>query len=267
MADLLTQASEPAPVKATTANVTLALRERYSAPEFSFFEEVGDSGSSSSVYADGVAINMWASRGYAITGFEVKVSRSDWLRELKQPEKSEPILTKCDFWYLVAPDEVYLADEVPPSWGILSFKNGQLREKRKAPKLEPKPITRAFVAQMFRRGNGKEERDISNRIAKELAADRERMQKRVAEEVKSQTRMLREKGEKWDTFLKELGEPTWTNDEEVRRAVKAVMKAGVTGAHSGVADLLQRMQWATQRLEEAAAMFAPEVSETSGIRT
>lgn len=257
MTDLLTQAEE-APVKATTGNVMIALRTRYAAPEFAFFEEVGDSGSSSRVYADGVAINMWASRGYAITGFEVKVSRSDWLRELKQPEKSEPILTKCDFWYLVAPEEVYVPDEVPPPWGILAFKNGKLFEKRKAPKLEPKAITRAFVAQMFRRSHDREEKDISHRIAKALADDRATMTKRIEEEVKRQTRSLRDKCEKWDALLKEIGEPNWTSDESIRQAIKVVLRAGVVGSYSGISDLLQKMRWATKSLEEASAMFLPE---------
>lgn len=45
MDDLLT-ITQPH-IKATTPTVMVALRERYCAPEFAFFEEVGDSGSSS----------------------------------------------------------------------------------------------------------------------------------------------------------------------------------------------------------------------------
>lgn len=260
MTDLLT--APAAPVKPTTAAIMQPLRERFGQPEFAFFEEVGDAGSSSRVYADAVAVNMWASRGYAITGFEVKASRSDWLRELKQPEKSEPILTKCDFWYLVAPDEVYQADEVPVSWGILSFKDGKLREKRKAPKLEPKPITRAFVAQMFRRGHDKEERDISHRIAKALADDRAAMERRIEEQVSQRTRSLKEDGQKWKDLCEQLGESEWISSDQVVSAVKVVMKARVTGTYSGISDLLQKMRWAMRSLEEAGAMFMPEKPQT-----
>lgn len=239
----------------TTGAIMVSLRERFAAPEYSFFEEVGDSGSSSRVYADGVAINMWASRGYAITGFEVKASRSDWLRELKQPDKAEPVITKCDYWYLVAPEDVYKPDEVPVSWGILSFKDGQLREKRKPPKLEPKSITRAFVAQMFRRSNDKEEKDISHRVAKALAKDRVDMEKTIEERVKQQTRQLRDDGDKWKAFLAQIGERDWASSEPVIQAVKVVLKSGVTGSYSGIAELLQKMKWATERLEHASAMF------------
>ncbi len=257
MSDLLTPVEKSVSATVTTGNIMVALRTRFASPEYAFFEEVGDSGSSSRVYADGVAVNMWASRGYAITGFEVKASRSDWLRELKHPDKAEPVITKCDFWYLVAPDDVYKPDEVPVSWGILSFKDGQLREKRKAPKLEPKPITRAFVAQMFRRSHEKEERDITHRIAKALADDRSAMEKRIDEQVKHRTRSLRDDGDKWKALLREIGEPDWTSSDQVVHAVKVVMKAGVTGSYSGIAELLKKMQWTIQSLEAASALFLP----------
>lgn len=250
----MTSNETPAPLKPTTDIVTVALRERYCQPEFAFFQEVGDSGSGSRVYADGVAINMWASRGYAITGFEVKVSRSDWLRELKQPEKSEPILTRCDYWYLVAPDEVYLPDEVPVSWGILSFKDGKLREKRKAPKLEPKPITRAFVAQMFRRAHTKDERDISARVARALEIDRAAMGRRVEEEAARRTRKLGERAEQWTNILKELGVNEWTPSEEIVAAVKVVMKSGICSTYAGISELSQRARRIADKLEEAEAL-------------
>lgn len=258
MTDLLTA---PAPqIKPTTPLITAALRERFCAPEFAFFEEVGDAGSSSRVYADGVAINMWASRGYALTGFEVKASRSDWLRELKQPEKSEPILTKCDFWYLVAPDEVYQIDEVPVSWGILSFKDGKLREKRKAPKLDPKPITRAFVAQMFRRAHDKEERDITHRIAKALAEDRAAMEKRIDSEVQSRTRSLREEAQKWKDVCEQIGEREWLSSEQVVAAVKVVLKSNVTSTYGGLAELQRKLRYMSKDIDAAVALFLPETA-------
>lgn len=239
----------------------VALRERYCAPEFALFEEVGDSGSGSRVYADGVAINMWASRGYAITGFEVKASRGDWLRELKQPDKAEPVITKCDYWYLVAPDEVYLPDEVPVSWGILAFKDGKLREKRKAPKLEPKPITRAFVAQMFRRGADKEERDISARVDKALREDRANLEKRIQERVRSETSLLRERAAHWKDLMEQLGQSEWTSSDQVIRAVKVVLKSGVASTYAGIEELHRKVSYMAKSLEEAKAMFASEENQ------
>jgi hypothetical protein len=240
-----------------TIEVTAALRERFAPPEFALFEEVGDSGSSSRVYADGVAINMWASRGYAIHGFEVKVSRSDWLRELKQPDKAEPIITKCDHFWLVAPDEVYQIDEVPPSWGILGFKDGKLREKRKAPALDPKPITRAFVAQMFRRSSDREVRNIQDLIDKALRDERAKINARIEEGVKYKTRELNELAAKWKRVEEACGE-RWLSDLEVIEAVKIVMKSDVCSTYSGLREISQRLLHAHERIEKAFAHLKVE---------
>lgn len=234
----------------TTPEITAALRERYAYPEFAFFQEVGDAGSQSRVFADGVAINMWRSRGYAISGFEVKSSRSDWLRELKQPGKAEPIFKKCDYFYLVAPDDVFVPDEVPISWGILAFKDGKLREKRKAPQLAPDPVTRAFVAQMFRRGATQEQRDISSLIDKALLKERESMTKRIDEAVKHKTRHLQETAEKWKTVEMAVG-CDWLGSDDVIRAVQVVMKSGVHGVYSGLPELQRRLQSAHDLIGEA----------------
>lgn len=260
MTDLLSQLpAKPVSAAVTTGAIMVALRERFCSPEFSFFEEVGDSGSGSGVYADGVAINMWASRGYAITGFEVKASRSDWLRELKKPEKSEPILSKCDYWYLVAAEGVYQDDEVPVNWGILSFKDGKLREKRKAPKLEPKEITRAFVAQMFRRGHAKEERDISARVAKALQSDRDAYQKRVDEAVARKTRELKEQADKWAKLSKEISGHEWLSADDVINAVRAVQKAGVLGTYRGLDSVAQNLRQALREVEDGLKHFHEEI--------
>lgn len=40
--------------------------------------------------ADALAFNFWTSRGLAVHGYEVKVSRSDWLRELKDQRGKPP---------------------------------------------------------------------------------------------------------------------------------------------------------------------------------
>jgi hypothetical protein len=39
--------------------------------------------------ADAIARHLWPSQGLELIGFELKVSRSDWLREIKDPYKCE----------------------------------------------------------------------------------------------------------------------------------------------------------------------------------
>lgn len=68
-----------------------------------------------------------------ILGFEVKVSRSDWLSELKKPEKADSLARYCDRWYLVISDPKIVKDgELPPTWGLLCRKGDRLVEVVKA---------------------------------------------------------------------------------------------------------------------------------------
>lgn len=128
------------------------IRARYAAPEWAVFEEVADStGFNARRWADAVAIGIWPSRGFAIHGFECKAHRSDWLRELKQPEKAEPIFRYCDAWWLVAEPDVATLEEIPAAWGWLEVRGKKLHVRKPAPKLEPQAISRAFVASMLRK--------------------------------------------------------------------------------------------------------------------
>jgi hypothetical protein len=52
-----------------------------------------------------------------VIGFEIKVNRSDWLNELKQPEKAETMKQYCNQWVLVAPEDVVKPFEIPKGWG------------------------------------------------------------------------------------------------------------------------------------------------------
>lgn len=68
---------------------------------------------------DFVAMDLWPSKGLAIHGHEVKVSRGDWLRELKEPAKSAEFMRHVDYWWLVSPKGVAKPDELPDGWGLM----------------------------------------------------------------------------------------------------------------------------------------------------
>jgi hypothetical protein len=103
-------------------------------------------------YADAVAMNCWKSRGLVVHGFEFKSQRSDLLSELKKPEKQEEgVYRYCDKWYLVLGDEqIIKPGELPATWGLLAPKGSKLKVKVKAPKLDPVPLDRGFVASLLR---------------------------------------------------------------------------------------------------------------------
>lgn len=56
-----------------------------------------------------------------VHGFEVKVSRADWLTEFRTSgKKSEPWRWYCDYWWMVVPNQrVIKPEELPDGWGLL----------------------------------------------------------------------------------------------------------------------------------------------------
>lgn len=76
-----------------------------------------------------------------LIGHEIKVSRSDWLVELRNPDKAQAWKQHCDQWWLVAPKHVARIEELPPGWGWSApTRSGVLRTVSPAPPLEPVPL-------------------------------------------------------------------------------------------------------------------------------
>lgn len=90
--------------------------------------------------ADLVRIGMWASRGTGIDVHEIKISRSDWLRELDEPAKAEAWWPYCNRFWVVAPPGIVQAAELPEGWGLLEFPASGRRFK-----VAVKPATRADI--------------------------------------------------------------------------------------------------------------------------
>ena len=143
----------------TAADLAKLLAAKYAAPEYAVFYELrnGTGYVKSERYADVVAMSVWPSRGLELLGFETKVHRGDWLRELRNPAKTEGgLLPYCDRWYLVtADDKVVQAGELPPTWGWMhAATRGDklvLKVAREAPRLSARPLDRGLVASILRR--------------------------------------------------------------------------------------------------------------------
>src|SRR5829696_7115111 len=74
------------------------------AGEYGFVRHVrNDSGFNANRTFDGVSVNLWPSRGHDIHAYEVKVSRSDWKKELARPDKAEDAAKIADRFSIVAP--------------------------------------------------------------------------------------------------------------------------------------------------------------------
>ena len=86
-----------------------------------------------------------------IHGHEIKVSRSDWLAELKDPTKAQAWKQYCDKWWLVTSPGVAKKDELPDGWGLIEISpTGTLKIRRQAPLLTPEPMPKYVMLYLLR---------------------------------------------------------------------------------------------------------------------
>lgn len=106
--------------------------------------------------ADYLVQDCWGNYGpehrqHPVLGFEVKVSRSDYLSEIKNLGKSEPFRKVCTEWYMVVSDPKIVRDDLPDGWGLLVASGLGLRCARKsAINLDPEPMPRGLIAGFMR---------------------------------------------------------------------------------------------------------------------
>lgn len=101
--------------------------------------------------ADFVAMDLWPSGGLKLHGHEVKVSRADWLRELKDPSKAAEFIPFMDCWWLVAASAaVARPDELPDGWGLMVMHAGALSVVTPAPWRKPEPMPASRLAALLR---------------------------------------------------------------------------------------------------------------------
>ena len=177
----------------TSEDLWELLNLRYQYPEWGLWPQVTVAGTGGARYADGVAMNLFPSRGMEVHGFEIKVDRRDWLRELKAPKKADALARYCDRWWIVVPDDQVVKDgELPPTWGLLRAAGKALRADVQAPKLEAEPPARGFVATLLRRSHDDErwslqaaaQRATSEAVRKALDDQQIRHDKELAKYVK-----------------------------------------------------------------------------------
>lgn len=103
--------------------------------------------------ADYLVQDTWGNYGpnrHPILGFEVKVSRSDYLTEIKNLGKSEPFRKVCSEWYIVVSDKTIVRDDLPDGWGLMVATGTGLRCVKKSalnpdPDLMPRELTAGFL--------------------------------------------------------------------------------------------------------------------------
>lgn len=239
-------------MKAT--DVKAAIRNKFSGNEWAvFFEVANGTGANSRRYADAVAMNLWPSRGLELHGFEIKVSRSDWLSELKNPEKSDAIQQYCDRWWIITPPGIIKPGEMPPTWGQYQVSDkGQIKQVIAAPKLEPKDVNRKFMAALMRRAGEVDQSEVFSMVNARVAEEKKRIQQHADREVERLTEKYEELRKKLEAINSATGIELsrWTPESEVVACIKLVQQLGVFKTHGTL-----------QRLKQSAENFNTEVDK------
>lgn len=229
----LADAPEEKPVALTTVHARAMLRARFAAPEWALMEEVAPSTGGGTRYADAVAMNLWASRGHALHGFEIKTGRGDWLKELKDPAKAEAVARYCDHWWLVAPAGVVKDGELPLGWGWYELRSGGLVQRVEARKMQAAPLTREFFASLMRRGHEQMQRAAGNLASDEIVKARAEVRQDVARMVKDSTRKHEELKAKVEKFEAETGIPLSGYGAPPSHVIALAKRLQVLGGWSG----------------------------------
>lgn len=134
-----------------------------------FFEElrvgtgwrkpVGEVGEDREQRMDAWAMNLWPSRGFLAIAYEVKVTRADFLHELKRPGKRVAAMSLSNEFYFATPAGLVSEYEIPEGCGLIEVHKRRASSLQapwtkivlKAPRREREPLPETFVASLLRR--------------------------------------------------------------------------------------------------------------------
>lgn len=246
--------------KITTADINDLLMKRFPPGEWALMLEVAPATGGGTRYADAIAVNLWHSRGHSIHGFEVKVSRSDWLRELKNPEKAEALYRYCDHWWIIAPRGIVKDGELPVTWGLLEARTNGLVQVKAAPRLEAQPVTRVFFASLMRRAHEQIDRiaEVKNRVY--LREAEQQINKRVEDRVRASTHEHKRLRDQIANFSLATGlemSPWSGPDPDTIKLAQRIMKARGYGA-----DPIKRLTTLAEELERMSTEIRGAVAGT-----
>lgn len=92
---------------------------------------------------DLLAVSLWKSRGHELDAVEIKISSSDWRRELNLAAKADWWWRHCHRFWVAVPAELAtkVREDLPPTWGLLSCTPGaKPKVVVKAPPHDPRAI-------------------------------------------------------------------------------------------------------------------------------
>lgn len=245
-----------------TSDLDELVKAKFCAPHYGLLKNVGDgTGARNYRWADWLAMGLWPSRGLTLIGIECKVSRTDWLKELKTPAKAEAIAQFCDEWYLAVGDPKIVKDgELPENWGLLVPGKGGLRVSKPAVRLSPVPIDRSFLAAIIRRVS---EQSVDAEALKQAEqsgyAKGEKSQEYYVKRAEKDYHNLTEKLKRFESaagITLDGFEYGWKQPEDFAKAFKSAMQPRRDTNREALEALLSSAKFSRERLDQVIERLA-----------
>lgn len=179
---------------------------------------------------DGMSIGTWPSKGHHLTGYEVKISRQDWLKEMSDLTKADAFRPFCKYFYLVSAQKVAEEHEIPETWGWLEWDGRRMVCRKKAPKNEQiAQLPAGMMAAMFKRTEDSAYQRGGNATRRQMEAQIADFDARLKQGVDQELRWQKTMNENVRAFLARAGlRPTeyaladLTKDDLVMDIIKSV---------------------------------------------
>lgn len=131
------------------------LGKEYPKDKYAFFEELrigGGFSKDSEQRFDAYSICYFPSKRNVTSCFEIKISRNDYLSEMKKPKKRRAGLRLANEFYFVTPEGLLEVTEVPVECGLMEVtESGHIKTIIHAPFRDVEPPTWLFTASIARR--------------------------------------------------------------------------------------------------------------------
>lgn len=127
----------------TAADVRDSLATRWPDSEYLVIPEAPQDAARARRKIDLLVVSLWQSRGYQLDAVEIKVSMSDWKRELDNPAKADWWWSHSHRFWLAVPAAMVpkVQPDLPETWGLLACDAGACKAVAKAAKRDAEPFT------------------------------------------------------------------------------------------------------------------------------
>lgn len=103
---------------------------------------------------DAWAINLYPSNNFERVAYEIKVSRSDYLNEIKNSDKRRQALELSNRFYFITPQGLLNKDEIPNECGLMEVDvDSNIKTIKKAPHRETDGLVWQFLCSIARRAD------------------------------------------------------------------------------------------------------------------